>query len=95
MTRWKEICAGAATLAIVAGGPALARQQSPATGAECRSKAPAKVDGQVTSVDPAAGTVTIKDKDGTTHEFKTSPETARTMKTGDRIDATLREAPKC
>jgi hypothetical protein len=77
----------------VAGAPAIAQQPAPATPPEC--KAPAKVDGQVTSVDPAAGKVTIKDKDGTTHEFKTSPETARTMKAGDRIDATLREAPKC
>ena len=53
------------------------------------------MDGQVTSVDPTAGKVTIKDKKGATHEFQTSQDMARTMKAGDKIEATLREAPKC
>ena len=95
MRRWREICAGVAAVAVVAGTPAFAQQKPPAASTDCKTKTPAKVDGQVTSVDPNAGKVMIKDKDGTTHEFQTSPETARTMKTGDKIEATLREAPKC
>lgn len=47
------------------------------------------------SVDPNASKVTIKDKSGTTHEFQTSKEVAQTMKPGDKIEAMLREAPKC
>jgi hypothetical protein len=50
----------------------------------------------VVSVDHASNKVTVKDsKSGQTHEFQTSKETAQTMKPGDKIEATLRQAPKC
>ena len=39
--------------------------------------------------------MTIKDKSGATHEFQASKEMAQTMKPGDKIEATLREAPNC
>jgi hypothetical protein len=32
---------------------------------------------------------------GATHEFQASKETLQDLKVGDRIDANLREAPKC
>jgi hypothetical protein len=98
MKRCRELCAGVATFALLAGSPALAQppaQQPPLRSTDCGAKAPAKVDGQVTSVDQNAGKVTIKDRNGTTHEFRASQEMARTMKPGDKIEATLREAPKC
>ena len=97
MKRWKDVCAGVAMLGILAGTPALAQQpqQAPPRSTDCAAKTPAKVDGQVTSVDQNAGKVTIKDKNGTTHEFQATPDMARTMKPGDRIEATLREAPRC
>jgi Cu/Ag efflux protein CusF len=95
MKRWKALCAGVATLAVFAGTAAIAQQPPPAASTDCKTKSPAKVDGQVVSVDQNAGKVTIKDKSGTTHEFQTSRETAQTMKAGDKIEATLREAPKC
>ena len=38
---------------------------------------------------------TVKDRDGTTHEFQASKDMVQTMKPGDKIEATLREAPKC
>ena len=99
MKRWTVLCAGVATLAVCAGGPALAQQPQqppqPSASPGCKGGAPAKVDGQVISVDPNAGKVTIRDKSGTMHEFQTSRETAQTMKPGDTIEATLRQPPNC
>ena len=93
MKRWTAISAGVVTMALLAGGPALAQQ--PQSKADCQAKTPQKVDGQVVSVDPNANKVTVKDKSGTTHEFEATKETVQTMKPGDRIEATLRQAPKC
>jgi hypothetical protein len=39
--------------------------------------------------------VTVREKDGTTHEFQANAETLKDMKPGDQIEAKLREAPKC
>ena len=93
MKRWIAISAGVVTMALLAGGPALAQQ--PQSKADCQAKTPQKVDGQVVSVDPNANKITVKDKSGTTHEFEATKETVQTMKPGDRIEATLRQAPKC
>jgi hypothetical protein len=96
MKRWKEICAAAAALAVLSGTAAIAQQpQPPAASTDCKGPAPAKVDGQVTSVDQSSGKVTVKDKNGATREFQASQEMARTLKPGDKVEATLREAPKC
>jgi hypothetical protein len=96
MTRWKDICAAAAALAVMTGTAAIAQQPQPPAGSkDCQGAAPAKVDGQVTSVDQSSGKVTVKDKTGATREFQTSQEMAKTMKPGDKVEATLREAPKC
>jgi hypothetical protein len=46
-------------------------------------------------VDQNAGKVTIRDSKGTTHEFQANRETLQEMKPGDKIEAKLREAPKC
>jgi hypothetical protein len=53
---------------------------------------PEKVEGQVMAVDQNAGRITVREKNGTTHEFQANRET---MKPGDQIEAKLREAPKC
>ena len=96
MKRWKEVCAAVAALALFTGAAAIAQQpQQPAASPDCKGKVPAKVDGQVTGVDQSSGKVTIKDKSGATHEFQATQEMAKTMKPGDKIEATLREAPKC
>ncbi len=65
--------------------------------ADCknRGEVPEKVEGQVTAVDQKSGRVTIRDTKGATHEFQANQETVRDMKPGDRIEAKLREAPKC
>jgi hypothetical protein len=88
-------------LCALAAAPALAQQpQSPPPApspntADCMARTPQKIEGQVTSVDPNGGKVTVRDSRGQTHEFQASRETLATMKPGDRVDATLRQAPKC
>ena len=88
----------AAVMLIV--GPALAQDTKPqcqpsaaAGGSGKVSKAPEKIEGQVTKVDPKNGTMTIKRPDGTTHEFKGSTETVRDYKKGDQVQLTLRSEP--
>ena len=54
-----------------------------------------KVEGQVVKTDPAQGKLTVREADGTVHEFQASKETLQDLKAGDRIEAKLREAPKC
>jgi Cu/Ag efflux protein CusF len=95
MTRVATLCAGLVTVAALAAAPVLAQQPQQPPKADCQAKAPQKVDGQVVNVDRNSAKVTVKDTSGTTHEFQTSKETAQTMKPGDKIEATLREAPKC
>ncbi|MGH7347634.1 MAG: hypothetical protein ACREK4_22200 [Candidatus Rokuibacteriota bacterium] len=65
--------------------------------ADCQNRAqvPDKVAGQVVAVDQSSGRVTIKETNGATHEFQATRDTLKDMKPGDRIEAKLREAPKC
>lgn len=58
-----------------------------------KPKAPEKIEGQVTSVDPQSGKLTVKRPDGTTHEFQGSAETVKEYKPGDQIELTLRAEP--
>jgi len=97
MNRATAFLAGLAAIAVLATAPAFAQQPQPAQApkADCRATAPQKVDGQVVSVDQTNAKVTVKDKSGSTHEFQSTRETVQTMKPGDKIEATLREAPKC
>ena len=57
------------------------------------TKAPEKIEGEVTNVDKKNGTLTVKRPDGTMHEFKGSAETLGDYKKGDRIELTLRSEP--
>jgi hypothetical protein len=75
-------------------GAAMA-QGKPGCDAQGRVKTPEKVDGQVVKVDQAQGKVTVRESGGTVHEFQASAETLKDLKVGDRIEAKLREAPKC
>ena len=64
-----------------------------ASGSGKVSKAPQKIEGEVTNVDRKGGTLTVKRPDGSTHEFKGSEETLRDYKKGDKIELTLRSEP--
>jgi hypothetical protein len=56
--------------------------------ADCnKGRAPEKVEGQVVRVDAVAGIVTVREKDGTVHEFQAPKETLQNLKAGDQIEA--------
>jgi hypothetical protein len=78
---------------MMATGTALAQTKPECEGGKV--KTPAKVDGQVVKIDASRNLVTVRGDDGTVHEFQASKETLQDLKAGDRIQATLREAPKC
>lgn len=55
-----------------------------------KPKAPEKIEGEVTKVDPANGMLTVKRPDGSTQEFRGSAETVKEYKPGDKLELTLR-----
>lgn len=93
MKSWTMLCVGVATMAVLAGSAALGQQQPKS--ADCNARTPEKVEGEVIKVDHSSGKVTIRDKAGSTHEFQATRETLQAMKAGDKVEAKLREAPKC
>ena len=94
MRTWLQVTSGLAIGLLLWSGAALA-QVKPGCDAQGRVKAPEKVEGQVMKVDLAQGKVTVREADGTVHEFQASAETLKDLKPGDQIGAKLREAPKC
>jgi len=96
------LTAAVVAAALLAGGPALAQDKSKANcqpsasargDAKARVKAPEKIDGQVTKVDPTKGMITVRNKDGSLHDFKGDAETLRDYSVGDNIELTLRAEP--
>ena len=71
---------------LVSGAGHVGAQNKP----DCPKGAAERVEGQVTKVDAAQGKVTVREADGTTHEFQASKETLQDMKVGDKIAAKLR-----
>lgn len=94
MDRWAGVAAIITGAFIVCAPPVFGQAKSPC-GPGGRVATPTKVEGQVVKVDAAKNTVTVRDTSGTVHEFQASPETLKDLKAGDRIEANLREAPKC
>ena len=94
MRIWPRVVAGLAVALMLWTGTALA-QSKPACDPQGKVKTPEKVEGQVVKVEPAQDKVTVRGSDGTVHEFQASKETLQDLKVGDRIEAKLREAPKC
>jgi hypothetical protein len=62
---------------------------------QARARTPEKVEGQIVKIDSAQGRVSVRESNGTTHEFEASKETLQDFKVGDRIDAKLRSLPNC
>lgn len=94
MHRWPVVAAGLAMTLVLWSGSAMG-QAKPACDQQGRVMTPQKVEGQVVKVDAAQNKLTVRQADGTVHEFQAPPEALQTFKVGDRIEATLREAPKC
>jgi hypothetical protein len=94
MHRWAMVAAGLTVTVVLWSGSALG-QAKPACDPQGRVMTPKKVEGQVVMIDPGQSKVTVREANGSVHEFQASKETLQDLKVGDRIDATLREAPKC
>lgn len=56
---------------------------------------PKSLEGQIVKVDPGAGKLSVRDSDGTTHEFLATREILQEYKVGDSIKAGLRLDPRC
>ena|ERR1700720_1493832 len=96
------LTAAVVVAALLAGGPALAQNKKancqPSASARgdaagSKAKAPEKIDGQVVKVDHANGMITVRNNDGSMHEFKGDAETLKEYKAGDNIELTLRAEP--
>jgi hypothetical protein len=70
-------------------------QGAPPCDPQGKVKTPAMVAGEVTRIDAARGTLTVREADGTMHEFQASADTLRDVTVGGRVNAKHREAPKC
>jgi len=90
---WRRLLAAfAASSVVVLTGTVLAQEKP----AGCiQAGAPKKMEGQVVQIDPDQGKVTVRESNGATHDFRASPETLRSYKVGDRIQATLRPGQEC
>ncbi|MCZ7625498.1 MAG: hypothetical protein FIA90_09440 [candidate division NC10 bacterium] len=87
-----RLMAGLALGVVMWGGTALG--EGPSTDCDKRVKKE-KVEGQVVKVDLEQGRLTVRETDGTTHEFQASRETLQDYKAGDHIKAKLRPAQNC
>jgi len=92
--RKETIVAGALLIVIVSAASAFA-QSKPPCDAQGRVMTPQKVEGVVVSIDAARNILRVREADGKVHDFQASKETLQDFKVGDRIEANLREAPKC
>jgi hypothetical protein len=94
MYSWTRMAAACAVTLVVSAGPAFG-QAKPPCDAQGRVATPRKVEGQVVKVDRTQNKLSVREADGTVHEFQSSKETLQDLQVGDRIEANLREAPKC
>ena len=95
MRMWPRLAAGLAVALMMLWTGTSRGQSKPACDPQGKVKTPEKVGGQVVKVDPGQSKVTVREADGTVHEFQASAETLQNLKVGDRIEAKLRDAPKC
>ena len=94
MHTWIRLSAAVAVGCLLWTGTALG-QTRPACDRQAKMTTPERVGGEVTKVDMAQGRVTVRESDGTLHEFQASTETLKNLKVGGRVEAKLREAPNC
>jgi Cu/Ag efflux protein CusF len=85
----------AATMLLTAAapptGPACDAQRAP----QVEKAQVEKVEGKVLKVDRAGGKVTLRQPDGTSHEYLASQATLRDLKEGDRLEVKVRAPRTC
>ncbi len=94
MRTWMAVVSAAFFMVIASSGAAFA-QAKPACDAQGRVMTPEMFEGQVVGIDQAQNKLRVREADGKVHEFQASKETLQDFKVGDRIEANLKEAPKC
>ena len=94
MRRRIAVAAAFVVVALGSSGSAFA-QGKPACDDKGRVMTPHKVEGLVVHIDASKNLISVREADGKVHDFQASKETVQDMKVGDRIEANLREAPKC
>jgi hypothetical protein len=98
MTAFRLGILSLAVTLLLSVGPVLAQRPTPdcpqpsaSVGSQPKPPAPEKIEGTVTAIDAASGTVTVQASDGQTHQFRGNKETVGDLKVGDRIDMNLRQ----
>ena len=95
MHTWLWLSLGLAAIGIMLWTTTALGQVGAACEPQARMKTPARVEGEVTKIDAAQGRVTVRESNGTIHEFMASKKTLEDLKVGGRVEAKLRDAPKC
>jgi hypothetical protein len=88
MTR--TIIALACGFAVLAPAGATLAQDKSESEPSASPGAPARLFGQVTSIDVPNNLVTLRSDDGSVHQFRGNPDTIKSLKIGDRIELTKR-----
>ena len=91
----RSMAVPAAFLFVVMASSAAFAQAKPACDAKGRVMTPEKVEGLVVHIDLAQNRLSVREADNKVHEFQASKETLEDLKVGDRVEANLKEAPKC
>ena len=73
-----------------AGSQGSAGSQAPAATVNTET-APPQIEGEVVGIDRTNGMVTVRGRDGQTHEFRGNDSTLKDLKVGDRLELTLRQ----
>src|SRR5207245_9848210 len=94
MHRWIRPSAGLAVGCLLSTGTALGEAR-PVCDPQGKVKTPERVGGDVTKVDMAQGRMTVRESDGTLHEFLASKETLQNVTVAVRVEAQRREPPTC
>jgi len=95
MHTWLRLSVGLVAMGLMLWTTTALGQARAGCDPQAKMKTPERVEGDVTKIDAAQGRVTLRETNGTVHEFMASKETLQDLKVGGRIEAKLREAPKC
>ena len=95
MHTWLRLSVGLVAIGLMLWTGTALGQARPGCDPQAAMKTPERVEGEVTKIDAARGRVTVRESNGTVHEFIASKETLQDLKVGGRVEAKLREAPKC
>ena len=95
MDTWLRLSVAPVAIGLMLWTGTALGQARPGCAPQGTMKTPERVEGEVTKIDAAQGRVTVRESNGTVHEFMASKETLQDLKVGGHVEAKLRAAPKC